>query len=104
ELLQPMELGYRIVDERTVEIVSIKDLTEQLEVEVYDVSEFVTTSDSSASIIDRFGIVVGKHHLQTNGGSGALAYDAKSKSLLASLPQPVQILLQKTINSRPRAE
>jgi hypothetical protein len=104
ELLKPMKLGYRVVDERTVEIMSSNDLKEQLELEVYDISEFVAAGETPAAIIDRFGKMIGAHLLQKNGGVGTLIYDAKSNSLLASLPHPQQVMLQRTMDNRPAAK
>ncbi|MFN0020855.1 MAG: hypothetical protein ACKVP0_21555 [Pirellulaceae bacterium] len=93
-LLEPMDLAYRVVDGKTIQIVSPQFLAEHLELEVHSVKELVASEEQIEPLLAR---VRGS---LTDGAAeppGQLWLDPESKSLVAMLPQPKQQLLTKLL-------
>jgi hypothetical protein len=93
-LLEPMDLAYRVVDGKTIQIVSPQFLAEHLELEVHPVKELVASQEQIEPLLAR---VRGSLTEGAAEPPGQLWLDAESKSLVAMLPQPKQQLLTRLL-------
>lgn len=93
-LLEPMDLAYRVIDGRTIQIVSPQYLKEHLELELHPAKELVTSQEQIEPLMARVRASL------TEGAAdppGQLWLDPESKCLVAMLPQPKQQLLTRLL-------
>ncbi len=90
ELLAPMELGYRAIDETTIQIVSKQSLSTQPELEFYPIAAEADPFKLIADVQE----MVGKESFDAEGGMFAVRYDDRSKCLLVLLPQMQQRMIE----------
>jgi hypothetical protein len=95
-LVEPMDLAYRVVDGRTIQIVSPQYLAEHLELEFHPAKELVSGPQQIEPLLARVNAAL------TEGGGeppapGQLWLDAESKCLITMLPQPKQQLLARLL-------
>ncbi|MFO0886364.1 MAG: hypothetical protein U0894_19655 [Pirellulales bacterium] len=90
KLLDPMELAFRVVDARTLQIVSRQTLSQRLELELYSAKDLVKNPEDGPGIVARAEAAFPEGVLTSTGGKGSIAWEAKSMSILASLTQPDQ--------------
>jgi len=92
-LLEPLELGYRIVDGQVLQITSAREVSDDLDVEFYPAESFL-----QAEPADEFAARIRKEVSPATwlemGGAGALEVDAASSYLMVLAPQGVQIELE----------
>ena len=89
-----MDLAYRVVDGRTLQIVSPQYLAEHLELELHPVKELVAGPEQIDPLLARVRASL------TEGAAeapGQLWLDPESKCLVTMLPQPKQQLLTKLL-------
>jgi len=93
-LVEPMDLAYRIVDSRTIQIVSPQYLAEHLELELHPVKELVAGPEQIEPLLARV-----RASLAEGGAEvpGQLWIDSQSKCLVTMLPQPKQQLLSRLL-------
>jgi hypothetical protein len=89
ELLEPMELTYRIVDAEVFQITSRRRLESEVDLELYSLAGLVD-EEGADGLLENIRLQLGKDALHDAGGVGALRYDPLSQYLLAALPQPQQ--------------
>ncbi len=89
-LLEPMDLAWRAIDGRTLQVVTAARLAEQLEIEFYSVADLVADDPGGEALQTKLREAVGPVHFLGGGGSGQLRFDEAGKCLIASLPQPKQ--------------
>jgi len=94
-LLGPMDLTWRVVDGRTIEVVTIERLAGELELEFYKVDSLAVDDPSGASLITKVRAALGDSLFRDAGGSDSsgpcdLSYDEPGQCLLAALPQGKQ--------------
>ncbi|UUO08567.1 hypothetical protein M4951_09645 [Blastopirellula sp. J2-11] len=92
-LLKPLEMDFRTIDERTLQIAMKSDIAQHGLVELYPISDLADGPTQAAALI---------HRLKTELGIAddpefALLYDEPSKHLLVRLPQPKQEELSATL-------
>lgn len=93
-LLEPMDLAYRVVDGRTIQIVSPQYLQEHLELELHPAKELVASQEQIEPLLARVRASL------TEGAAdppSQLWLDPESKCLVAMLPQPKQQLLTRLL-------
>jgi len=86
--LEPQQLGYRVVDSKTIEITSIAALDSHPELELYPLKG--DTDEGTEELIRDLKSQLGPGLFADAGGSGAVAVDRAARVLLVSLPQPAQ--------------
>lgn len=93
-LVEPMDLAYRVVDGRTIQIVSPQYLAEHLELELHPVKELVPGPEQIEPLLARV-----RASLAEGGADvpGHLWIDSESKCLVTMLPQPKQQLLSRLL-------
>jgi hypothetical protein len=89
-LLEPLDLTWRIIDSRTIEVITPARLAQQGELEFYAVGDLVGGDSGGAGVIGRIRGALGEGSFRDAGGSGEIRYEAEGKCLLAWLPQPKQ--------------
>jgi predicted RNA-binding Zn-ribbon protein involved in translation (DUF1610 family) len=92
-LLAPLDLAWRIVDGRTIEVVTRERLARHPELEVYPVGDLVADDPEGERLIAN---VVAALRLAGPDADAArpLYFDAEGGCLLAALPQPAQQALE----------
>ena len=96
--LEPLGLGFRAVDEQTLQITTLEGLREHLELELYQVRDLVrggpmVTDDFVAKVKAELPAV----RWSDTGGPGAIGFDPESMSLLVLHNQPVQRQLEELL-------
>jgi hypothetical protein len=98
-LLEPMELAWRVVDSRTIQVTTPQRLADDLELEFYKVDMLTADDPSGAALIAKLQTALGESLFREAGGSCELRYDEPGQCVLASLPQikqrEVERLLEK---------
>lgn len=89
-LLQPMDLAWRVVDGRTIQVLTPETLAARTEFELYQVAGLLGDDPTGAALIARTRAALGEGHFRDSGGPGELLYDPAGQCLLVSLPQPQQ--------------
>jgi hypothetical protein len=89
-LLGPMDLAWRVVNSRTVEVVTPARLADDLELELYKVDKLVAADPSGGALVGHIRAALGEELFLDAGGRCDLRYDEPGQCLLASLPQPKQ--------------
>ncbi len=93
-LLEPMDLAYRVIDGRTIQIVAPQYLAEHLELELHPVKELVSGPEQMEPLLAQVRASL------TEGAAeplGRIWLDPESKCLVTMLPQPKQQLLTKLL-------
>jgi hypothetical protein len=96
-LLDPLDLTWRIVDGRTIQVVTPQRLAERVELELYKVDTLVAGDEAGESLVAKIRAALGEAAFRDGGGNGELRFDAESKNLLAALPQPKQRELEELL-------
>lgn len=91
QILAPMQLTWRLVDQRTIQITTVAALVARPEIEVYRVGDLLGEGTPPQQLLADLERAVGEEYFLTAGGSGGLHYDEPSGSLIVLLPQPQQI-------------
>lgn len=94
-LLQPMDLGYRIVDETTFQITTPAALNSVADVEFYPVGDIVSGGMDPESLMKKVRESLPPETF--NERDAALEFDAPSRCLLVRLPQSQQQSLEKLL-------
>jgi hypothetical protein len=90
-LLDPLDLAWRVIDERTVQVVTPPRLQSQGEFELYHVGSLVKDSNAEV-LLERIRAALAK--ALSDEVDGAVRYDEQTKCVLAWLPQPHQQALE----------
>jgi hypothetical protein len=102
--LKPLGLGFRAVDEQTLQITTLEGLREHLELELYSVRDLVRGGPMLADeFVDKVKAELAAARWSDTGGPGAIGFDPQSMSLLVLQNQPVQRQLEELLE-RWRAE
>jgi hypothetical protein len=91
EMLQAMDLAYRVIGPDRIQVTSPEALNARLEVEFYPLKAPWAAGQSPAVLIQRITERLGADKLTKSGGT--LYFDAHSQHLIAALPQPQQRVL-----------
>jgi len=102
--LKPLGLGFRAIDEQTLQITTLEGLREFLEVEFYPVRDLLPAGATAAEdFVAQLKTELPAARWSDTGGPGAIAFDPVSLSLLVLHNQPVQRELEELL-ARRRAE
>jgi hypothetical protein len=82
KLLTPMDLTYRVIDAKTLEVTTPAALDRRPEIEAYPAGDLAGAPQEAKGLLDRIASAL--------GDTAVLRWDAPSKTLLARLPQPQQ--------------
>jgi hypothetical protein len=101
-MLEPMDLSWRAVSADILQITTAEALAAQGELEFYAVSGLLE-KETPDELIARIERLLGGEHFRSGGGCGSLQFDARSKYLVAVLPQPQQVDLTAILKTPPPA-
>lgn len=82
KLLRPMDLTYRVVDAKTLQVTTAAALEHRPEIEAYQADDLAATPAEAKALLERIAAALGE--------SAVLRWDAPSQMLLARLSQPQQ--------------
>jgi hypothetical protein len=88
DVLDPMELAYRVVGPTCVQVTSPDQLETHLDVEFYPAADLLSSEVTPNELLTRIRDELGEQTLDELGAT--LAYDSPSGFLVAALPQPLQ--------------
>lgn len=89
-LVEPMDLAWRIVDARTLQIMRPETLAGRCEVEFFKVADLLKDDPAGESLLALVKSELGDDLFQDRGGTCELRCDVASGCLVARLPQPKQ--------------
>lgn len=78
-LLGPMDLTFRVIDAKTIQVTTPEALESKPEIEAYQAGDLAATPEDAKALLQRISDAL---------GDVPLRWDASSKALLARLPQP----------------
>jgi hypothetical protein len=90
QLVEPLELAWLKIDDRTFQITTVSAALGRQPVEFYRVADVVPARIAAAELLKRIQTEVAPKQWNTTGGDGAAYFDATSGYLLVSQPQPTQ--------------
>jgi hypothetical protein len=101
-MLEPMDLSWRAVSADILQITTPEALAAEGELEFYPVAGLLE-KETPDEFVARLERLLGGEYFRSGGGYGSLQFDAKSKYLLAVLPQPQQVDLTAILKTPPPA-
>jgi hypothetical protein len=93
QVLDPLDLAWRVVDAGTIQVSTRKAVAARLELEFYKVGHLLGDQPPAALIARIKGRLPGVAWNES-GGPGVLVYDAPSQCLIVLQSQPVQIAIE----------
>jgi hypothetical protein len=90
DLTRRMDLAWRVVDARTIEILSPQTLADRTELEFYSVQDLTANDATGAALLAKIRTALGGQAFRDAGGRGELRFDPTGKCLIAALTQPQQ--------------
>jgi len=100
EWLAPQQLGFRIVDDRLIQIASLAALKERGEIEVYRLTE--SAAKTAETVSQGLKQELGEPAITEAGG--AVVYEPASRCLVVRLPQPLQRRAHSWLSSQAHLE
>ena len=89
-LLAPMDLSWRVVDGRTIQVLTPDTLAGRCELEFHGVADLLGEDPTGEAFLTKLRTALGESLFREAGGPGELHLDSAGQCLLASLPQPKQ--------------
>jgi hypothetical protein len=99
ELLAPLGLACRAVDDRLLEITTARDLAARLELEFYPVGPLLAGQQNAEALVERIKSEVAGDTWADVGGPGVIVFDRPAECLLVLQSQPVQRRLEAFLES-----
>lgn len=99
DLTRRMDLTWRVVDARTIQILSPQTLADRTELELYSVKDLAANDAAAAALMAKIRTALGGQAFRDAGGRGELRFDAPGKCLIAALTQPQQQEVAKLLRS-----
>jgi len=93
QLLDPLELSCRVIDERMLQITTHKAVATRLELEFYPVAELLTGGTTGPGLAEQIKSRLSGSTWNDAGGPGVLHFDEPSKCLIVLQSQPVQVAI-----------
>jgi len=97
ELLGPFGLGYRVIDEITLQVSTQQAINDRLELEFHPAAELLTGRLKPDELIDRLKARTGGESWSDAGGAGRMVYDPPSGCLVVLQSQPVQAAIERLL-------
>lgn len=94
QLLKPMDLTWRAVDENTVEVTTPQAAAEMMEIEFYPASKMAPDATSGNALVQSIRAQVEPSVWGDEAGQAAIYFDLPSRSLIVRAPQAVQNRVQ----------
>lgn len=98
EMLRPMGLALRAVDTGVIQITTRRALATRLDLEFYDLADFVARGMPAENLAEQIRGSVAKASWNDAGGPGVLHVDGPSNCLLVLQSQPVQAAIARALD------
>jgi hypothetical protein len=95
ELLGPLKLAYRILDEKSLEITTAREAQETLTVEFYPVRQLLTREMTGERLAEELRSRFSPKSWDELGGAATVVFDAPSASLIVAQSQPLQLEIER---------
>ncbi len=103
DLLTPMDLAWRAIDERTIEITTRDAAAAHMEIEFYPLGELAGNAEAAQALIGQIKAKIEPQSWGDRLNQAAMQFDAPSHAILVRAPQKTQSQIQKFIaDARPR--
>ncbi|WP_254507591.1 hypothetical protein [Anatilimnocola floriformis] len=90
DLTQRMDLTWRAVDAKTIQILSPQTQADRTELELYAVGDVAKDTTAGAALVAKIRNTLGGQAFRDAGGRGEVRFDATGKCLIVALTQPQQ--------------
>lgn len=98
-LLEPLDLAYRVIDDRTLQIVTRRTAQERLDLEFYLVRDLLSDDETLDSLRERIMGQLARKSWDEAGGPGVIGVDPASACLIVLQSQAVQMDLEKLLDA-----
>lgn len=98
-LLQPRGLTYRIYNDRTLQVTSLRAERQNPEVEIYKVADLAANSTATEELAGRIKAQVSPATWRESGGTGVIAIDPSVPCLIVSQTQAIQRQVQEWLGN-----
>jgi hypothetical protein len=88
DMLQPMDLTYRVIDAKTVQITSLDADQNRWDIEFHSLDALLDAGADAGALMDR--LAESAQQASLGPSDGVFQYDAASRHLIAALSQPHQ--------------
>ena len=88
DMLQPMDLTYRVIDAKTVQVTSLDADQNRWDIEFHSLDPLLDAGADAGALIDR--LAESAQQASLGPSDGVFQYDAASRHLIAALSQPHQ--------------
>lgn len=99
QMLDPLDLDFRVIDERTVEVTTRAAADAHFEREFYPVRSLLDAGESASSLTERVLAQVDAKTWQANGGQGAVQFDEPSGCLIVLQTQRGHVAIERYLQS-----
>ncbi len=86
DLLTPVDLAWRVIDERTVVITTVQDVAEHMEVEFYPARDLIADVAAGQSMISQIAATVSPQLWGPGPEKAAMFFDAPGRTLIVRAP------------------
>ncbi len=99
-LLQPLDLGYRIIDATTLQVTTRKAVAARPGIEFYPVAGRPRQGEEAAALIERIKSSIAPTSWSDAGGPGVILFDKPSGHLIVLQSQPVQTAIERLLGQK----
>ena len=99
-LLQPLDLGYRIIDATTLQVTTRKAVAARPGIEFYPVARRLRQGEDAEALIERIKSSIAGASWSDAGGPGVILFDEPSEHLIVLQSQPVQTAIERLLGER----
>jgi hypothetical protein len=100
DLLAPLGLAYRVVDDGVIQVTTREAVEERLELEFFPVASLLIGGETPDSLIKKLKAAISPSSWNDAGGLGDIFYDAPSKHFILLQSQPVQAAVERWLNGK----
>jgi hypothetical protein len=100
DLLTPVDLAWRVIDERTVVITTVQDAAEHMELEFYPARDLAADAAAGQSMISQIAATVSPQLWGPGPEKAAMFFDAPGRTLIVRAPQRVQLQVETLLTTR----
>ena len=100
EIVAPLDLAWRAIDDKTIEMTTSQAAAEQMDVEFYPVRDLVADAAAGHSLVQRISQRIEPKVWGADPTQGAIKYDISGRTLIIRAPQKVQTQVETFLASQ----
>jgi hypothetical protein len=99
QVLGPLGLDHRVIDDRTIEITTRAAADARFEREFYPIDDLLDAGHTLPSLVDRVRSATGAEKWESGGGKGIVLFDEPSRSVIVLQTQRAQATVERSLDS-----